>query len=129
MNEETQRWLDTADRDRGMAQMLAEGGYFEGAAFHCQQAVEKVLKALFVAGGEWERTHSGVELLSGLRRLDVSPPEDVWTDTRKLDRAYISSRYPGSPGGRPEDLYDRKSTEELLACCDRVMEWAKSVLS
>lgn len=109
--------------------MLAEGGIFEGAAFHCQQAAEKALKAVYVASGEWERTHSNVELLSSLRKLEISPPEETWRDARALDRAYIASRYPGAPGVRPEDLYDRKTAEELMACCDRVMAWARSVLS
>ena len=44
-------FLDTADNDIGMAQVLLQNApqYYEGIGFHCQQAVEKYLKAALIA--------------------------------------------------------------------------------
>lgn len=45
--------LGTADNDVGMASVLLQNAphYYEGIGFHCQQAVEKYLKAALVAFG------------------------------------------------------------------------------
>jgi HEPN domain-containing protein len=44
---ETVAWLAKADQDPGAARMLLDG-YPDVALFHCQQAVEKALKAFLV---------------------------------------------------------------------------------
>ena len=44
---ETVAWLAKADQDLGAARMLLDG-YPDVALFHCQQAVEKALKAFLV---------------------------------------------------------------------------------
>ena len=43
--------LGTADNDMGMAQVLLQNAphYYEGIGFHCQQAVEKYLKAVLIS--------------------------------------------------------------------------------
>jgi len=40
-------WLSKADQDLGAARMLLDG-YPDVSLFHCQQAVEKALKAFLV---------------------------------------------------------------------------------
>ena len=42
---ETRAWLDRARRDLRAAQLLTAGDSNAEALFHCQQAVEKALKA------------------------------------------------------------------------------------
>ncbi|HCJ11405.1 MAG TPA: hypothetical protein DHW14_09635 [Clostridiales bacterium] len=39
-------WMRAGERDLAMARQLHSGGFHEGTAFHCQQAAEKMLKAL-----------------------------------------------------------------------------------
>jgi len=47
-----------------MAEGLFQAKLYEGAAFHCQQAAEKFLKALFLAQQRlWLPTHSCFQLL------------------------------------------------------------------
>lgn len=56
-----ERWLRVAERDRKMvlACMASDPPLYDGAAFHCQQAVEKLLKGfLTLAGRRGGKTHS-----------------------------------------------------------------------
>jgi HEPN domain-containing protein len=56
-----ERWLAVAERDRRMAFacMAADPPLCDGAAFHCQQAIEKLLKGfLTLAGKRGGKTHS-----------------------------------------------------------------------
>lgn len=129
MREQTQWWLQTAQRDLDAARVLIAQGLFEAAAFHCHQATEKALKAVFVERGISEKTHSGVELLSRLRQEGIDVSEDRFYQVRKLDRSYIDSRYPNGVGGPPERFYDQRTAEELLGWAQSVMDFAKSNLS
>jgi len=47
MKRATEEWLDFADRDLEAARLLVDNEYVSNAVlFHCQQCVEKCLKAL-----------------------------------------------------------------------------------
>ena len=64
-------FLDTADNDIGMAQVLLQNApqYYEGIGFHCQQAVEKYLKAvLLVSALPTPLIHNLILLLSPLQQ-------------------------------------------------------------
>lgn len=57
---EVREWIRKADRDRRMAELgLAESpAITDAAAFHCQQAVEKLLKAYLIFRQEpFEKVH------------------------------------------------------------------------
>ncbi|MEW6284315.1 MAG: HEPN domain-containing protein [Candidatus Eremiobacterota bacterium] len=128
MRDATAQWLRAAERDVETAGALMERGIYEHVAFHSQQAAEKALKCLYVEQGEFPRTHSGVELLVGLKKtLQIS--DELYSDARRLDRCFIDSRYPNGVGAGPDQLYDRSTAEELLQCCRRVMEFVKSSLN
>jgi len=120
--------MQTANRDLEAARLLAEGGLFELASFHCHQAAEKSLKALFVEQGVTERTHSGLELLSRLRQEGLVVSDELFHQVRKLDRSYIDSRYPTGVAA-PEHLYDQKTSEELYQWAESVMAFVRSNLS
>ncbi|MCL6581581.1 MAG: HEPN domain-containing protein, partial [Firmicutes bacterium] len=69
-------WFDAAERDLAMARALRREGFYEGTAFHCQQAAEKFLKGLLAAKRrQWHRTHSCVELLELMPELGLQHPE------------------------------------------------------
>lgn len=121
VREQTRWWLQAARRDLEAAGLLVQGGIYELASFHCHQAAEKSLKALFVERGVTERTHSGLELLSRLRQDGLKITDELFHQVRKLDRSYIDSRYPSGVTA-PEHLYDRKTAEELY-------QWAQSVMA
>jgi HEPN domain-containing protein len=46
---DVQEWLAYAEADRQAAEHLLESDDYMACAFHCQQAVEKLLKAIIVA--------------------------------------------------------------------------------
>jgi HEPN domain-containing protein len=47
--EDVLEWVAYAERDRRAARHLLESGDYEACALHCQQAVEKLLKAGIVS--------------------------------------------------------------------------------
>jgi len=111
-------WMRAGERDLAMAAQLHSGGFHEGTAFHCQQAAEKMLKALAARLlGDVLRTHSCIELLEALARSGLEAPSELCTSARKLDLHYIDSRYPNSVGGAPDRFYDETIAAEALEAC------------
>ncbi len=122
---ESEWWYETAKRDLAMAEALLEKGFFEGVAFHAQQAAEKSLKGLLLERGEAARTHSCVEPLERLKGCGESPPEEVLHDARALDKDYVPSRYPNGVGGEPEKFYDRSMANESLGRAREIGRWVE----
>ena len=73
--EEVKEWVEKADHDLGSAKIiyLHLPDYFDTIAFHCQQAVEKYIKAILVFNKiEFQRSHDLVYLLELLsRRIEI----------------------------------------------------------
>ncbi len=101
-------WLRRAERDYKVALLLGsdeEGGFFENACFHCQQAVEKFLKALIISkGARFKKVHDLSKLSEDLRNLGV-PIGDVLSDEDRdtLNPYYIGGRYPSDRQPTYED--------------------------
>ena len=95
-NEEINEWIEKADHDLGSAKVifLHLPDYFDTIAFHCQQAVEKYLKAtLIYCGIEFSRSHDLIYLLELLsQRIEI--------DNSRFKRAFslnsfgVQIRYP-----------------------------------
>jgi HEPN domain-containing protein len=90
-------FIDLAAADLDAAEVLARVGNHY-AAFHVQQAVEKLLKSLLLLRGIEAGTEHRLESLA-----DRLPPDDVWQDRVELFLPYsayaTTFRYP-TPGGR-----------------------------
>jgi HEPN domain-containing protein len=86
--------MSRARADEEMAEMLLEGGAASwGVCYHAQQAVEKALKALFVANGvDPDRTHSLVRLNADLQPPLLGPEED--DSLAALTLWSVEQRYP-----------------------------------
>lgn len=97
----TQEWVLAAQDDLSAAEVLMEADYlFNVVSFHCQQAVEKLLKALIEEHDiNLPKTHS-LDVLYGKVKPWVTI-EDIDT-LRRLNSLYIESRYPGELGLLPE---------------------------
>jgi HEPN domain-containing protein len=91
-------WTFFADKDISIAELAVDNAELSGEViFHCQQAVEKYLKA-FLAKSDvlFKKTHDLVELY-----LKVKSIEDWDIDEAILERLndlYIETRYPSSIG-------------------------------
>jgi len=94
---EAQRWLTKADNDRAGAEAAVDRRppVTDVAAFHCQQSVEKMLKAFLTDRNEpFERTHDLIELLALCARHD--PTFDSLRDqVGPLTPYAVRYRYPG----------------------------------
>lgn len=130
MREEVTWWLETAKHDLNSARLLTRAAEHANAAFHCQQAGEKALKALLVAKRQVSRSHSSVELLELV--FGEEQPEtcqQLKGIAAKLDRQYIQARYPNAIAGDPNKLYDRAFVEELIGCALKLVKLVESELS
>lgn len=94
---EIRNWLIKARHDLGSARRLMEGDepYLDTAAYHCQQAVEKALKALLTCHDTpFEKTHDLTELLD--LSAKVEPTLDGWREVaQELTPYAVRFRYPG----------------------------------
>ena len=78
-------WIEKGDHDLGSAKVIFQyiPEYFDTVAFHCQQAVEKYLKAILIFYEiDFQRTHDLPYLLELLsRKIEV--------DSEHFDKAII----------------------------------------
>jgi HEPN domain-containing protein len=89
------QWLVKANEDLLVVERLTENGIVaaSSACFHCQQAVEKFLKAFLIANGvDIKRTHSIEYLLSECSDIDMDFSD---IDPKSLSDFGVDVRYPG----------------------------------
>ncbi len=105
MEPEAQEWLDMSDVDVEVAAAAFERGLYAPCVFHCQQAVEKLLKAIWTErspGQPPPRTHNLVDLARELGLLS-----EQWEEyLRKLSNQAVVSRYVG------REAYSREAALE-----------------
>jgi HEPN domain-containing protein len=105
------QWLDKATADFEAAEQLStQGGRFrEIVVFHCQQAVEKYLKALLVQRQvEFPKTHDIAKLLDRVAIVDPATAESL-RDADTLTPFGVEARYPSDapevlPSGEVEAI-------------------------
>lgn len=93
--EEIQEWLDKADEDRLVVDVLMRTGeeLTLPCMFHLQQMLEKLLKALIlVQGVRFERTHDLTRLATLTRTEDI---EGLLEVCETLNLFAVNGRYPG----------------------------------
>lgn len=96
LNEDIQIWIEKADQDLGSAKIiyLHIPEYFDTIAFHCQQAVEKYLKALLLFEKiEFARSHDLVYLLD-LLSGQIEIEEAMFRKAFILNNYGVLIRYP-----------------------------------
>lgn len=93
-------WAHQAAEELKMAEYLLGGGFFKGACYHAQQAIEKGVKAkLLGKGWELQKTHS-LERMRAIAdeyglSLDITDEETVFVDS------IYRGRYPAESGLLP----------------------------
>ncbi len=91
-------WVEKGDHDLGTAQVtfLYIPRFRDTIAFHCQQSVEKYLKAyLFFNDTAFKRTHNLSYLLSLVSQFD-SVSDDFYDKAAELEDFSVEIRYPDS---------------------------------
>jgi HEPN domain-containing protein len=106
-----EQWLDKATADFEAAEQLCgQSGRFRGiVAFHCQQAVEKYLKALLIQRQvEFPKTHDIAKLLDRVAAVDLATAQSL-RDAEALTPFGVEARYPSDapevlPSGEAEAI-------------------------
>jgi HEPN domain-containing protein len=89
--------------------------------FHAQQAVEKSIKAVYVAHSiEFEFIHDIRRLLDALSGVDI--PDEVYQSARLTPYA-VMTRYPGELAH-----LTNAHTEEAVALATIVVDWAEEMV-
>lgn len=125
---EASRWFAVADEDIRVirACLDLDEPALGAAAYHCQQAAEKLIKGLLVAAGTpFRRTHDIDELAElALPRyqqwqtlLDACRPLTVWS---------VAFRYPGAEDV-PEPTPTVVEIEETIRCLSELRAAARSL--
>lgn len=127
MNNQTkifiQQWLLKANEDLFVVEKLTEPEIIAttSVCFHCQQAVEKFLKAFLIANGsDIKKTHNIEFLLSECADFDKDFSE---IDPKELSDFGVDARYPG-------DMYipSEKETKEYKALAIEIKELVETKL-
>lgn len=116
---EVREWMDKARRDLRCARLDldADPPELEDALFHCQQAVEKALKAFLTAHDfVFRKTHDLDDLAAACEHIDCSLM-DVSVPARDLTVFAWEYRYPGAP-----EAPTKAETHEILDIADRLFK-------
>ena len=89
-------WLDSAEYDLNVANGLLANGHWLYVAFMCQQAVEKLVKGLYVlyVDDDVPRTHRiQAIVLKFESQLPSAVPVETWELFATLSSCYLNNRY------------------------------------
>jgi len=125
MRREIDVWVQQAELDLQAAEINLNQKLYYVCAFLCHQAIEKMMKAVFMS-----KNKQAPPNLHNLRELGelVGLPESLLTKARKLSRDFIVSRYPDAAGDVPAKIYDKEIAEETLKDAKELFEWLEKKL-
>jgi HEPN domain-containing protein len=115
MKKQVEDWVLLADKDLKAAEIIIndEHPLTNIVAFHCQQVIEKYLKAFIIEeDGTLIRTHDLIKL-NGM----VNEIKDLGIDEKKLivlNEVYMDSRYPGDLGLMPDGMPTNEQAKEFI---------------
>lgn len=117
-------WLDIADYDLETAKSMLTSGRYLYVVFMCQQAVEKLLKAVYVnmLDAEPPRSHNLAFLFN---KLGINAPPETITLLNALSAHYLNNRYPEYKSKLSTAL-DKQQAEEFLAKTEGTYSWLRS---
>jgi HEPN domain-containing protein len=105
MKKQVKDWILLADNDLSAAEIISKDDDLltNIIAFHCQQAIEKYLKAYLIENDiTILKTHDLIKLNDMTKEI-----KDLGIDEKKLiiiNEVYIESRYPGDLGLLPDGM-------------------------
>ena len=116
MKPETEKWLKLAGEDMKMSHAAWDLDIYAACVSHCEQAVEKVLKAGLVDKGVvFRKTHDLLELV---QMLGLKLDADKMDFLAKLTDQYLPSRY-----GDVYVEYSREVAENYFESAKDLYQW------
>lgn len=115
-------WIDKANKDiKAVEKLKNEQDITEIVCFHCQQAVEKYLKALLIYNGEdIQKTHNIDFLLNKCRTYN--PEFEKYIGNSLSDYA-VDLRYPDT-----QYIPTIEETEEAIKLMNQIIETVKEMI-
>ena len=121
MDKATQEWIKIAEYDLETAKAMLKTKRYLYVVFMCQQAIEKILKAIYSKQKKElpPRIHNLINL-SNFLELEISEEDKNFLS--KLNQFYIATRYPSEHIRLAKSLDQDKAknylnkTEEMLEC-------------
>lgn len=118
--EDVREWMEYAEADRLSAQNAFNAADYRDAAFHCQQAIEKLLKTVIIAQ-TGKRPPYEHDLRTLLRKIcGLSIPEELARRVSDLDIHYMGTRYPGVVD---LEFYTEENVTKLMAWMEEIFQW------
>jgi len=121
-------WKEGAEQDFKVAEGLAQLGHFAYALFFCHLALEKMLKAVYVAQHEKHAplTHNLVSLTQG-GEIEVTP--DIIKDLAVINEFNMQTRYPDQKSEFYREFNTREYAETYIAKTTTLLSWLKKRLN
>ena len=109
-----QAWTFFADNDLLAAETLVDNAELSGeTVFHCQQAVEKYLKAFLAKSNiSFKKTHDLAELYSKIKEIKDWNIDEVKLE--ELSDLYVESRYPSKVNFLQTALFLRRKIQKYF---------------
>jgi HEPN domain-containing protein len=129
MKKQVEHWLLFAERDLKSAKLLLNDETLTTiAAFHCQQAVEKGLKAIFENQNlKIPRLHN-LEILYQKANIEKSVHVDLEI-LQRINEVYIDSRYPSDIGLIPSGTPSSETIQSFIDFAEVFLVGIRSVVA
>ena len=126
MEKVVSEWVEISEYDLKTAEAMLATARYLYVAFMCQQAIEKILKALYVQqkGELPPRTHN---LLYIADMLEMNMEEDNKTWLSQLNQFYLEGRYPDERVELAMSI-DQQKAREILDKTTGVWQCLKQML-
>jgi len=126
VTEKVEHWLDIAEYDLETAAVMQASRRYLYTVFMCQQALEKLLKAIYIQqiGEEAPRTHNLIYLFGLCELPRQTDYLQVMTD---LNTYYIEGRYPAYKQ-KLSQMLDENTAQSYLNKTQEIFKWLKSQL-
>jgi HEPN domain-containing protein len=124
-----QQWLERANEDLAVAQLVFEEEYFAHVCFLAQQSIEKALKGyLLQHTGTYPKTHRLLELLASCAAIDATFAQ-LLPNCTVVDQYYTSTRYPDALiGGGPDGPPSHSEADEAMKLASDLLTFVQARL-
>lgn len=126
MRKLAENWIAYAYADLRAAEKLVGDFELTGiATFHCQQCVEKSLKAMLALhASQIPRIHDLVTLHKRVSEVETLPVNV--SELLQLNDAYIDVRYPNDPTASARTTPSERKTEEFVMLATKIHDFCRS---
>ena len=122
------KWLEIAENDMDTADFMFKNGRYSYVTFMCEQAVEKLVKGIYVYIYDKEApyTHNINSIIVKIDTIADNPTyKNYISFINQLFLYYTATRYDAYKEKISKDI-DEKTSEEIINKTKEVFEWLKS---